>query len=221
MSDAPTRAFDAPEPDAPSPGTPPPDRQRRGRGLLIALICVAAALVIAIVVALVLAFTRGTPTAAPSPTPTATSAAPSPTATSATPSPTPTPTPTATSGGGSGGGGGGGGSTAVAITGYTITPTKVDCSGGATEVPIHIAWKSANGTAAYFGVNAGSDPAHPGDAKTNGMGWTLPANGTSDADFPDGYRPYTYPCGNASTRYTITVVGATGRQSELIVVTRP
>jgi hypothetical protein len=216
MSDAPTQRLDSPGAPEPSSGGTP---GKRNRGLLVALIVVGALLLVAIIViALILAFGGGTPTALPSGSPTPTTSTPA-----STPSATPVPTPTATTGtggGSSGGGGGGGGDDGtVKVTSYSISPTQVDCSGGKTDVPIAIRWASRNGTAAYFGVNAGGDPQHPGDAKASGMGWTLPASG-SDADFPDGYHPYTYPCGNATTNYTITVEGASGTQSRLIVVSR-
>ena len=72
---------------------------------------------------------------------------------------------------------------------------------------------------AYFGVNAGGDPQHPDDAKTNGMGWVLPPSG-SNADFPDGNQDYGFPCSSDSQRYTITIEGPSGTQSRLIEVTR-
>jgi hypothetical protein len=58
------------------------------------------------------------------------------------------------------------------------------------------------------------------DAMTGGMGWVLPATG-SDADFPDGYRPFPAQCGNDSTEYTITILGNDGTKvSKKFVVTK-
>jgi hypothetical protein len=206
--DTPTQRFDTP-PSTPAPGvasTPGPEEQpKRNRGLLIALIAIGAVLLIAIIVVLILLLGGGgkpvaSPTKSSSPTPTMT-ASDTP---SSTPSVSPSPTATQTSAPPP--------STAVAITRYTISPQKLDCSSGTPN--LSITWRSVNSKWAYFGVNTAN-------AKTGGMGWQLPPNG-SDADFPDGYRPYQALCQNASTEYTITIEGIDGSLvSKQFVVTNP
>ncbi|MEP6480976.1 MAG: hypothetical protein ABJA94_03100 [Rhodoglobus sp.] len=79
-----------------------------------------------------------------------------------------------------------------------------NCSQG-TPVYLTVSWASKNGVVAYFGVNTN-------DAQTGGMGWELPPNG-DQKDFPDGYVPYEYQCGNTSTDYTITIVGSDGTKA--------
>ena len=199
MSDStPTRPFDPPNPEAQSAAEP----QKKPRGLLIALIAVGALILIALIILLIVLLggngkpvavgtTTPSPTASQTPTPTT---APTPTATPTTPPPPPPPP-----------------STSPAITAYTISPAKLDCSGSTPNLSIH--WTSVNGTHAYFGVNTA-------DAMTGGMGWVLPPTG-SDADFPDGYRPYPALCGNDSTEYTITILGNDGTKvSKKFTVTK-
>ncbi len=181
---------------------------KKSRGLMIALIGIGALLLIALIILLIVllggngkpvAVGTDTPTASPSDT---ASQTPSATAT-ATPTPTPTtttapppPPPPSTS---------------PAITSYSISPSKIDCSSGTPNLSIH--WKSVNGLHAYFGVNAD-------DAMEMGMGWVLPPTG-SDADFPDGYHPYQALCGNDSTEYTITILGQDGTKvSKKFTVTK-
>jgi hypothetical protein len=204
MSDnTPTQRFDAPVP----PESEVVEEEKKNRGLMIALIAIGAVILIAIIILLiVLLGGHGKPVAVDTktPTPTASSASPTP---SATPTPTPTPTPTTTTAppppppp-----------STSPSITGYTISPKTLDCSGGTPNLSIH--WSSVNGLHAYFGVNAD-------DAMTMGMGWVLPPTG-SDADFPDGYHPFAALCGNASTEYTITILGTDGTKvSKKFTVTK-
>ena len=182
---------------------------KKSRGLMIALIAIGALLLIALIVLLIILLGgNGKPVAAgtDSPTPTASSASPTP---SATPSITPTTTPTATTAppppppppp-----------STKPSITGYSISPSKLDCSNGTPNLSIH--WSSVNGKNAYFGVNTN-------DAMTGGMGWVLPPSG-SDADFPAGYHPFQALCGNDSTEYTITILGKDGSKvSKKFTVTK-
>jgi hypothetical protein len=182
---------------------------KKSRGLMVALIAIGALLLIALIILLiVLLGGNGQPIAAATTSPTA-SQTPSQSA-SATPSQTPTPvaTPTPTTppppppppp------------STKPSITSYSISPSKLDCSGSTPNLSIH--WKSVNGKHAYFGVNTN-------DAMTGGMGWVLPPTG-SDADFPDGYRPFQALCGNTSTEYTITILGNDGTKvSKKFTVTK-
>lgn len=199
MSDGtPTQRFDAPVPEAESARGP----EKKNRGLLIALIAIGAVLLIAVIVLLIVLLGGGNKpvvVGTDTPTPTASSASPTPSTT-----PTPTPTPTATIAPPPP-------STKPAITGYSISPAKLDCSSGTPNLSIH--WSSVNGKHAYFGVNTA-------DAMTGGMGWVLPPSG-SDANFPDGYRPYPALCGNTSTEYTITILGNDGSKvSKQFVVTK-
>jgi hypothetical protein len=49
------------------------------------------------------------------------------------------------------------------------------------------------------------------------MGWMLPPSG-SDKDFPAGFSPYEFICGNSSNSYTITVVGNGSKLSQTVIV---
>lgn len=188
---------------APAPATD----ERRSRRLLVVLLAVGGALLIAIIVVLGLTLGRGddpvvagTDSPAPTDTPVATDTpTPTPTVT-ATTEPAPPPAPAPAPGDGN-----------VRITGYVISPQNVDCS-DPSKAELEIDWTSADGQRAYFGVNTA-------DAQTSGMGWDLPASGT-DADFPDGYRPFLYNCASASQNYTITVVASGSKASQTITVTR-
>jgi len=204
--DTPTQRLTTPDAAG---GSGAPEERRTSRGLLIALIVVGAAILIAIIILLIVllrgngqpiavgtdsptasATASDTPSQTPSETPT-TVATPTPTK----PAPPPPPPP----------------STKPSITSYSISPSKLDCSGGTPNLSIH--WKSVNGKHAYFGVNTN-------DAMTGGMGWVLPPTG-SDADFPAGYHPFQALCGNDSTEYTITILGNDGSKvSKKFTVTK-
>lgn len=205
--DTPTQRFDTPAPHGGGEATE--EDAKKSRGLMVALIAIGALLLIALIILLiVLLGGNGKPVAAgttsptasasdtPTPTPTATvTPTPTPTPTTTPPPPPPPPPP----------------STKPAITGYSISPSKLDCSQGTPNLSIH--WKSVNGKHAYFGVNTN-------DAMTGGMGWVLPPTG-SDADFPSGYHPYAALCGNSSTEYTITILGNDGSKvSKKFTVTK-
>jgi len=202
--DTPTQRFETPV--SPDGNASEVHEDKKSRGLMIALIAIGSVLLIALIILLiVLLGGNGTPVAVgtDSPTPTANSASPTPSATSA---PSITPTPTATTAPPPPPP-----STKPAITGYSISPSKLDCSQGTPNLSIH--WSSVNGKNAYFGVNTD-------DAMTGGMGWVLPPSG-SDADFPDGYRPFAALCGNDSTEYTITILGNDGSTvSKKFIVTK-
>jgi len=172
------------------------------------LIAIGALLLIGLIIVLIILLGRnGTPVAVGTTTPTASASATPSETPSATPTPTttPAPTPTATTPPPPPP------STKPSITGYSISPGKIDCSNGTPNLSIH--WSSVNGKHAYFGVNTD-------DAMTGGMGWVLPPSG-SDADFPDGYHPYQALCGNQSTEYTITILGNDGSKvSKKFTVTK-
>lgn len=198
--DTPTQRLDSPSNSGAD--EPVETKGTTSRGLMIALIVVGALLLIALIILLIVLLSRnGTPIAAATTSPTV-----SPTASdtpSQTPSPVVTPTPTTPPPPPP--------STKPSITSYSISPSTLDCSGSTPNLSIH--WTSVNGKNAYFGVNTD-------DAMTGGMGWVLPATG-SDADFPDGYRPFPAQCGNASTEYTITILGNDGSKvSKKFVVSK-
>lgn len=201
--DTPTQRIDTPAATGVDEATD--DKGKQSRGLMIALIAIGALLLIGLIIVLILLLGRtgtpvavGTPSASviPSQTPTASAtptATTTPTPTTAPPPPPPPP------------------STKPSITGYSISPSKLDCSNGTPNLSIQ--WTSVNGKNAYFGVNTN-------DAMTGGMGWVLPPTG-SDADFPDGYHPYPALCGNDSTEYTITILGNDGSKvSKQFTVTK-
>ncbi|MEO6117144.1 MAG: hypothetical protein ABIP33_12225 [Pseudolysinimonas sp.] len=202
--DTPTQRFDTP---AHHEGSEE-EEGKKSRRLMVALIAIGALLLIALIILLiVLLGGNGKPVAAGTDSPSASTSETPSQSPSATPSPTPTPTPTATTAppppppp-----------STKPSITSYSISPSKLDCSGSTPNLSIH--WKSVNGKHAYFGVNTN-------DAMTGGMGWVLPPTG-SDADFPDGYHPYQALCANDSTEYTITILGNDGTKvSKKFTVTK-
>ncbi|MES2170216.1 MAG: hypothetical protein V4479_05770 [Actinomycetota bacterium] len=209
--DTPTQRFDVP-PTTPVPAATPPD-QRGSRRLIIILIIIGAVLLVAIIVILALLLAnRGTTNAGSTTTPTP-SITPSSTP-SHSPSPTPTPTPTATQTGAPPPS-----NPNAQITAYSIGPSAIDCSATAPAgaADLSIKWSSVNGKTAYFGVGqAASDQG----ADLAGMGWTLPPSGTQH-DFPAGYDPYEYQCGNTSQTYTITVIGTNGSKvSKTVTVSR-
>jgi len=212
--DAPTERLSAADAAATDPyaANPEVQEERKSRKTMIILGSIGAALLIILIILLIVLLVKPgatpAPTGSPSPSNTA-SATPTQTATaSSTPSPTPTPTPTQT--------------VAppppppsndVEINSFNAT-SEVDCS-AQTQNPEHIefSWSSTNGLVAYFAVG------DVDNAETNGMGWTLPPNG-STSDFPSGYFPYEYQCSNESMTYTITIVGSNGsRESEQVTVT--
>lgn len=180
---------------------------KKSRGLMIALIAIGALLLIGLIIVLIILLGgKGTPVAVgtttpsasdtPSQTPTVTASATAVTTPAPTTAPPPPPPPP---------------STKPSITGYSISPSKLDCSNGTPNLSIH--WSSVNGKHAYFGVNTN-------DAMTGGMGWILPPSG-SDANFPSGYHPYPAQCGNDSTEYTITILGNDGSKvSKKFTVTK-
>jgi len=198
---------------AESQGPDRPDRPKKSLRLLILLVIViAGALIAALIVILVLLghhdgggaapvasatfSTVPSPSQLPSPPPQPVSPPPSVATQNAPPPPPKEP------------------STKLEITSFTIKPAKVDCSAGAPAgaANLSISWKSLNGSAAYFGVNTA-------DAKTGGMGWTLPAVGTQH-NFPSGYDPFEYTCGAASAQYTITITASGSQQSQTVTVYR-
>ena len=209
MSDAPTQRFDA------QPPASPEDEKRSRLPLILGII--GAALLVIVVVLLILLLSRGSgsPAAAGtnSPTPSDTSSPVS------TPVPTPTvtvtvtPAPSNNSGGNSAPQKPNGNN--VLITQFTITPSVVDCgsSAPAGSNDLHITWKSVNGNAAYFGVETV-------DAQAAGEGFAnMPLSGTQH-DFPSGYDPFTYVCGDAKQDFTLTIVGIGSRQSLTVTVHR-
>lgn len=194
--DAPTQRLETP--DAAVPPAAPQDRA--SRRLIIILASIGAVLLVALIILLVVLLTRGS-TPAPAPTPTTTpSVSPSPSASptpSDSPSPTPTPTPTQTVAPPPP-------STAATVDSFTINPTSVDCSGGTGSVVITLKWATSNANNVYFGVDTGGADAQEQPFFAD----SLPASGTSTNDFPDGYRPFEYTCGNGSHTYVITAVGS-------------
>ncbi len=211
--DTPTQRFDQQPPSGPGRpnGDETPGKRKRGP-LIPTLIAIGALLVAAVIVlgSILLDRSDGKPQAAATDSPTNGSS------NSPVPVPTPTVTVTLTATPAPGGGG-----TSqhpngnnVLITHYSISPTTINCSSSAPAdaANLTIKWTSLNGNIAYFGVNTV-------DAKTGGMGWNLPASG-SDADFPSGYHPFTYPCGTAQEEYTLSVYGNGSEQSLQIVVKR-
>jgi hypothetical protein len=211
--DAPTERLTSADAAGMDPAAAPSEEvqeERKSRKTMIILGSIGAALLIALIILLVLLLTRNTgavtPTASPtsSATPTS-SASPTPTPTATTPTPTPTPTQTVAPPPPPP-------SNDVEVDAFDATP-EVDCS-AQTQNPeyVEFSWASTNGIVAYFAVGATNN------AEQNGMGWTLPPSG-STADFPSGYFPFEFQCGNESQTYTITIVGTNGsRDSAQVTV---
>jgi hypothetical protein len=167
------------------------------RPLLITLVAVTAVLVIgaaAVLMTLLLGPRPAAAIASPTRTPTAVSGAP-------TPTPTPAPTVTVLVGPPA--------STALAITGFTITPTPVDCgsTASATTVPLHARWTSTGATRATFSING---TALPGN---------LPASGT-EANIIHNYPSFSYSCQAAYEMYTLTVFNGAHSAAQTIFVAR-
>lgn len=190
-ADSPTERFEAPA-AAPAPAADPKSRRP-----VIILAVVGGLLLIALIVVLVLLLTRGgTPSALPTGTPSAT-----PTAT-ATPTPTATPTETVAPPPPS---------TAAVVDSFTINPTSASCANG--DPVITLQWSTSNANNVFFGVDTGTNDAQQSPFFAD----SLPASGNSTNDFPDGYRPFTYTCGNGSHTYVITAVGSDGSKDSVIV----
>lgn len=214
--DVPTERFtpggDAPTERLATPASTVPlevVEERKSRRLIIILASIGGALLLAVLIVLIVLLTRDsggtvvpTSTATPSPSATPTT---TPTAT-ATPTPTPTPTPTQNTPEPPPP------STEASVDSFTINPTTVDCSGGSSVV-ITIKWATSNANNVYFGVDTGGNDAQ----QSPFFGDSLPASGTSTNDFPNGYRPFEYTCGNGSHTYVITAVGSDGSKDSVIV----
>ena len=216
MSDeTPTERFDAAGSDTPTEKIEAPAatlplevaEKGRSRRQIVILAAIGAALLVALLIVLILLLTRGgapSALATSSATPTITS---TPTVTaSTTPSATAEPTPTATQTVAPPP------STDASVDSFSINPTTVDCS-GASSVVITLKWSTSNANNVYFGVDTNDAQAAPF------FGDSLPASGTSTNDFPNGYRPFEYTCGNGSHTYAITAVSADGSQKDTSTVT--
>jgi len=212
--DTPTQRFDVEGDATPtqrleSPAATVPlevAEERTSRRLIIILASIGGALLIAVLIILILLLTRDNGTPAVLPTPSATpTATPSPSVTpSATPTPTPTPTQTVAPPPPS---------TDASVDDFTVSSTTVDCTGVST-VQITLEWATSNATKVLFGIDTD-------DASTGAFFSDIPASGSSDTDFPPGYSPFDYTCGNGSHRYVITAVNDDNgtKDSVVLVVT--
>lgn len=179
------------------------EERKKSKALLFTLVGVGAALLIAIIVLLIILFSSGQATpdssATPSDTPTTSptpSDSPTPTE-SATPTPTPTPTPTAapppppdTSPG-----------FASFSQGQTVfcnaTPGP-----GYTPPTISFNYTAKNASSVWFLFGEG-------DA-ADAQAFPMPISGNQN-DVYGGGTPIEYPCGQATAKYTLTVVGNNGQ----------
>ena len=201
--DSPTEKFEAPAATVPLEVA----EERKSRRLIIILASIGGALLLAVLIVLIVLLTRGDGTPGALPTSSATPTATTTPTTTPTATTTPTPTPTQTEAppppppp-----------STEAAVDSFTINPTSADCSGG--DPVITIKWSTSNANNVYFGVDTGGNDA----SQSPFFGDSLPASGTSTNDFPDGYRPFSYTCGNGSHTYVITAVGSDGSKDSVIV----
>lgn len=184
------------------------EERKRSSALMIALIVIGVLLLAGVVTVLVILLTR-TPaeSAAPLPTPVDTpSATPSESATpveSVTPSPTPTPTPTPKP-------------TATsqpqpqpqpdnkgAFTSFSNTKT-VSCNStfppGYTIPKVSFSYSTKNASSVWF-IMGGGDAADAG-------AFPMPLSGNQSDVYGDTIE---YPCGQASQKYTLTIVGKDGQ----------
>jgi flagellar basal body-associated protein FliL len=193
------------------------EEKQKSKGLLIGLIIAGALLLVAIVVLVFFlgraAGSPGTPgvigTESPAPIVSDTpSAAPSETP-SATPEPEPTeepeepaqpPQPPATT---------------VTVDKFKVDTPTVFCgkNGQPDDIDLFFSWATSNGERVYFGVNTN-------DASQAPFFDNLPLDGDTGSNFPSGYSPFQYSCGNQSLKYTITVVDGSGHKaSKSVTVT--
>lgn len=177
--------------------------RKKSRALLFVLIGVGAALLVAIVVLLILLLgnTTGTPSASPSPTVTdSTSPTPSDTPSpSATPEPTPTPTPSETqapppppdtSPG-----------FASFNQGQTVSCNNSPGAPGYTPPGISFNYTAKNASSVWFLFGEG-------DA-ADAQAFPMPISGNQDDVY--GGSTVEYPCGAATAKFTLTVVGNNGQ----------
>ncbi|MEO8261219.1 MAG: hypothetical protein ABI566_01505 [Pseudolysinimonas sp.] len=172
----------------------PHDEKQKSRGLLIGLIIAGVLLLIALIVLLFFLFGpkgdgghEAIDTASPAPSATPEGSP------SATPTAEPTqepPTPVAT------------------MDGFTVSTPTVFCgkNGQPDQIDLGFEWSSSNGSQMFFGIDTD-------DASTAAFFSELPLDGTSATDFPSGYVPYQYVCGNQDVTYTMTVVDDRGHKS--------
>ena len=88
---------------------------------------------------------------------------------------------------------------------------SASCASG--DPVITLQWSTSNANNVFFGVDTGTNDAQQSPFFAD----SLPARGNSTNDFPDGYRPFTYTCGNGSHTYVITAVGSDGSKDSVIV----
>lgn len=196
----------------PLPETPDQER-RKSRAWIFALAGFGAALLIAVVVLLVVLLSGDDSTSDPTPTPSITqsatpSATPSPSVTaSSTPTSAAPPTPTAAPPAPP--------SNDTRINTFSVSDTTVFCN-ESSPVDSHqfiaFSWNTSNVNRVYFGVNTN-------DASAGPFFDNLPPSGNSQNDFPAGYTDFEYPCPTDSVKYTLTVVGPTGKVSKSVTVT--
>lgn len=182
------------------------EEKQKSRGLLIGLIIAGLLLLIAIVV-LVVFLVRGsgepgTPgvIGTESPAPSLTPVASDPPVSTPTPDetaqdePAPPPAP------------------AVRIDEFTVDTGTVFCgkNGQPDEIDLFFRWATSNGERVYFGVNTN-------DASSAPFFDNLPLDGDSGSNFPSGYVPFQFACGNQSLKYTLTVVDGSGHKSSASV----
>jgi hypothetical protein len=198
--ETPTQRFDAPAETVPLEVA----EERKSRRLIIILASIGGALLLAVLIVLILLLTRGDATPGALPTSTASptkSAGPSP---SATPSASPTPTPTTPAPPPP--------STDASVDDFTVSSTTVDCTAGDPEITL--IWSTSNATKVLFGIDS------PGNDATNGAFFSdIPESGNSDTDFPPGYSPFHYTCGNGSHTYVITAVNDTNGTKDSVAIT--
>jgi len=179
------------------------EEKQKSKGLLIGLVAAGGLLLLAIVVIafFLLNSGQGDPIVAGTDTPLP-SASPTPSETpSATPSPDPTeepeepvqPQPPAPT---------------LKVDGFSVDTSTVFCgkNGEPSQVDLYFTWSTSNGNRLYFGVDTN-------DASTAPFFDNLPLDGNSGANFPSGYVPFQFACGNQTHKYTLTVTDGSGHKA--------
>lgn len=98
---------------------------------------------------------------------------------------------------------------AVKVDSFSANTSTVFCAknpGESDQIDLFFSWATSNGERVYFGVNTNDASAAP-------FFDNLPLDGDTGSNFPNGYSPFQYSCGNQSLKYTITVVDGSGHKA--------
>jgi flagellar basal body-associated protein FliL len=103
----------------------------------------------------------------------------------------------------------------VKVDSFSVDTSTVFCgkNGQPSDIDLFFKWSTSHGERVYFGINTS-------DASTAPFFDNLPLDGDTASNFPSGYSPFQYACGNQSLKYTITVVdGDNHKASKSVTIT--